>query len=118
LVDGWGARVRQEKVTKTGERCYDSRAFAVNGNAALNDNGPLQIAWPVDADTQAPVDSFDLLLATATRPTPDPESSDYPSPEVIAEAWRRTGKFEYFLENRKHGFHTFQDDEIMRNLER
>ena len=78
----------------------------------------MQIAWPVQVDTKIPVGSFDLLLATATRPTPDSESNDYPSPEQIAEAWRRTGKFQYFNENRKHGFHTFQDDEIIRNLER
>ena len=116
LIDGWAARVRQEKFTKTGERCYDSRTFAVKGNAALNDSGQLQIAWPVHADTQTPVNSFDLLLATATRPTPGPKSNDYPPPEAIAEAWRHTGKFQYFDENRKHGFHTFQDDEIIRNL--
>lgn len=51
-------------------------------------------------------------MATATRPTPVLATGDFPNAAVIAEAWNRTGNAEYFHMNPKHGFHTFQDQEI------
>ena len=116
LFDAWAARVAEEKHFRTKARCYDSQAYAVKGRAAISNSGELQIAWPVFADTGAAVDSFDLLLATATRPTPDRNTRDYPTAEQIAAAWRYTGNPQYFLENCKHGIHTFQDDEIRKHL--
>ena len=86
LFDAWAARVAEERYSRGKVRCY------------------------------AAVDSFDLLLATATKPTPDANTRDYPNAERIAAAWRSTSNPQYFLENRKHGFHTFQDDEIIKYL--
>jgi hypothetical protein len=116
LFDAWAVRVAEEKHYKTKARCYDSRPYTVKGNAAISDDGRLQIAWPARADTGTEVDSLDLLLATATRPTPDRSTQDYPAARQIADAWRGTGDPHYFLENRKHGFHTFEDDEIRKHL--
>jgi hypothetical protein len=116
LFDAWAARVAEERYSRGKVRCYDSQAYAVQGRAAISDGGLLQIAWPVFASTGAAVDSFDLLLATATKPTPDANTRDYPNAERIAAAWRSTSNPQYFLENRKHGFHTFQDDEIIKYL--
>jgi hypothetical protein len=116
LLDEWTARVAKEKHHKTQARFYDSQAYAVNGASAISDAGELQIEWPVRADTGAKVGSLDLLLATATKPTPDESTGDYPTARQIAAAWLKTGDPQYFLENRKHGFHTFQDDEIEKHL--
>ncbi len=117
LLDAWAVRVAEEKHRKTKARCYDSQAYAVKGNTAISDDGRLSIPWPVRSDTGTEIDSLDLLLATATRSTPDQSTQDYPAAGQIADAWRRTGDPHYFLENRKHGFHTFQDDEIRKHLE-
>jgi len=116
LFDAWAVRVAEEKHHRTKARCYDSYAYAVKGRAAISDGGKLQVAWPIRADTGTEVDSLDLLLATATKPTPDKRTQDYPTAEQIAAAWRKTGDPHYFVENRKHGFHTFQDDKIKKHL--
>jgi hypothetical protein len=112
LFDAWADRVAKERHHRTKARCYDSQAYAVKGVAAISDRGELQIEWPVRADTGAAVDSLDLLLATATKPTPDESTGDYPTAEQIADAWLKTRDPHYFVENRKHGFHTFQDKVI------
>jgi len=116
LLNAWADRVAQERHHRTRARCYDSQAHAVKGVAAINDGGLLQIEWPVRADTGAAVDSLDLLLATAIRPTPVEGAGDYPTARQIAAGWLRTGDPQYFLENRRHGFHTFQDEEIVTHL--
>jgi hypothetical protein len=115
LFEAWAARVAQEKHHTT-QPCYDSRAYAVKERAAMSDGGLLQIEWPVRADTGAAVDSLDLLLATATRPTPIEGTGDYPTARQVADAWLGTKDPQYFLENRRHGFRTFQDKEISAHL--
>jgi hypothetical protein len=115
LFDAWAVCVAKEKHRRTQERCYNSQAYAVKGRAAISDAGKLQIGWPV-RDTAAAVDSLDLLLATVTKPTPVESTKDYPTAKQVADAWRKMGNPQYFLENRKHGFHTFQDDEIQKHL--
>ena len=116
LLHEWAARVGKETHRKTQARFYDSLAYAVNGTAAISDAGELQIEWPGRADTGAKVGSLDILLATATKPTPEKSTGDYPTAEQIAAAWLKTGDPQYFVENRKHGFHTFQDDKIQKHL--
>lgn len=116
LFDEWRIRVAKEKHHKTQARCYDSQAYAVKGVAAISDAGELQIEWPVRAETGATVDSFDLLLATATKPTPAESTGDYPTAKQVADAWLKTRDPQYFVENRKNGFRTFQDEEIAVHL--
>jgi hypothetical protein len=54
----------------------------------------------------------DLLLATATQPTPDANTGNFPAVEAIAQAWNNMNEARYFRSSREHGFHTFQDAEI------
>jgi hypothetical protein len=105
LLDAWAERV-------AGKLAYDHRRFSVLGASAIDDRGILQIGWPDGADTGKPIESVDILLATATQPTPDPTTGDFPSAAEVARAWNEAGDASYFRENRKSGIHTFQDAEI------
>jgi hypothetical protein len=99
-------------------RSYDHRKYSVNGVSAITDRGMLKIAWPVPSDTGNAVTLIDLLLATATKPTPVQRTGDYPTAEQIAAKWTSTQDDQYFRENRNKGFHTFQDEEIAKHLKR
>jgi hypothetical protein len=111
LLARWAKRTVLEK-DRHGRPTYDSAPYTVKGMSAVSNRGLLQIAWPVGVENNTLVNSFDLLIATATQPTPDPTTGDFPKAEVIAEAWNSGGDAEYFRMNRKHGLHTFQDQEI------
>jgi hypothetical protein len=99
-----------------GAKNYDTQKYDVRGQSAINERGILQIPWPHRSDTGNALDEFDILLATATMPVPDPGTGDYVSAAMIAEAWNKTGDASYFHSNRKHGFLTFQDEEIASRL--
>jgi hypothetical protein len=62
--------------------------------------------------------SIDLVLATATKPTPVQHTGDYPTAQQIAAAWIATGIDQFFRENHNNGFYTFQDEEIAKYLDR
>ena len=103
IVNGWAARVREEPD-------YGS-ILQGEGEGILVDpaEGLLRIDWPKVGEATA---DFDLLLATAIKPTLDPLSG-YPSTSLIAEAWNKAGpNVEYFLNNRANGIRTFQDEQI------
>jgi hypothetical protein len=112
VLDGWARQVGQEFSGPSRERNYDSTAYSVKGRAAIDKRGLLQIPWPHCSTTDATLDGFDVLLATATKPTPDPATDDFPTVVDIATAWNARGDASYFHSNRKNGFHTFQDEEI------
>jgi hypothetical protein len=112
FLEQWTERVSQERDRRHGSRTYDSRRYEVRGMSAIGNNGVLEIPWPDRANDNQPLDSVDLLLATATRPTPDTKTGDFPAVEAIAQAWNNTNEAKYFRSNREHGFHTFQDAEI------
>jgi hypothetical protein len=82
------------------------------GASAIDERGILQIDWPDGPDTGKPIEGVDILLATATRPTPDLATGDLPSAAELARAWNEAGDASYFRQNRKSGIHTFQDEEI------
>jgi hypothetical protein len=105
LLDAWAEGVG-------GNLSYDHRPFSVLGASAIDERGILQIDWPDDLDTGKPIEGVDILLATATRPTPDPATGDFPSAAEVARAWNEAGDASYFRNNRKSGIHTFQDEEI------
>jgi hypothetical protein len=115
LSNKWTAQVSLER-DQHGRPTYDSRLYAIKGRSAINDRGLLQIPWPLRADTGMPFDACDLLLATATRPTPDPTTGDFPTAITIAEAWNSARTADYFHMNRKSGISTFQDEEIRSHL--
>lgn len=107
IANGWAARVREEP--DYGLIPQDE------GEGILVDpaEGILRIDWPKVGEAAA---DFDLLLATATKPTLDPPSG-YPSASLIADAWNKAGPHvEYFLKNSANGIRTFQDDQIRKLL--
>jgi len=97
-----------------GAKNYDTQKYDVRGQSAINERGILQIPWPHRSDTGNALGEFDILLVT--KPDPDPSARDFVSAAVIAEAWNKTGDASYFHSNRKHGFLTFQDEEIASRL--
>jgi len=113
ILNDWGKRARSEK-DDTGNPTYDSAAFEVNGKAGITNDGLLAVNWPTRADTGKPLDSFDLLLATATRPTC--VNGAYPDAKTLADAWNSARTAVYFWMNRRRGFWTFEDAEIERHL--
>jgi len=80
-------------------------------------SGVAQLGWPTDVESTEALRGFDLLLLTATEPTPT-KSTDYPSAQEVADAWRAdpNGHVSYFYNNRQNGITTFQDNEIQRIL--
>lgn len=112
LLDQWAERVSQERFGKVGQRSYDHRRYSVKGVSAITDRGELAIDWPNSADNGQQLAGFDLLLATATRPTPYGGTGDFAPVDVIAEAWNGVEDATYFHSNRANGFQTFQDGAI------
>jgi len=110
IFEEWVAKVSGER-GRRGLPTYDATHYRVKGRSAIDDHGILQIPWPAVANSEV-LDNFDLLLATATRPSPDRATGDYPAVAAIAGAWNKKGDADYFRMNRKFGFRTFQDDAI------
>jgi hypothetical protein len=95
-----------------GNLVNDHGRFSVLGASAIDERGILQVDWPNDPDTGKPVEGVEILLATATRPTPDLATGDFPSVAEVARAWNEAGDASYSRNNRQSGIHTFQDEEI------
>ena len=112
MIDEWDRRAAQECGGPSRARNYDPTAYSVKGRAAIDKRGFLQIPWPNCSTTDMPLAGFDVLLATVTKPTPDPATGDFPTAADIARAWNTSGDASYFHSNRKNGFHTFQDEDI------
>jgi hypothetical protein len=110
LLDGWAARVSKERY-RLDMSPYEPAKYCVTGKSAITDRGNLAIPWPSQLDGEE-LNCFDILLATATKPSPDPITGEYPTARQVAEAWKRTGEAGYFRANRQNGFHTFQDEAI------
>ena len=111
LLDGWAKRVSLEGN-------YDDKNYnEPDGRCLVDNRGILQIPWPDRTDGSGPL-PFDIVLATATTPTPDSETQDYHSASAVAQAWKsdKNGHDKYFWRNRQHGIHTFQDEEIAKQL--
>lgn len=75
----------------------------------INPDGSLAIPWP--HSEEAAELPFDILLATSTR-----QNTTELSARAIAEAWNLRDHREYFVNNRRSGIRTFQDDEINQHL--
>jgi len=72
--------------------------------------------WPTDDETNQPLNGFDLLLMTATKPTL--KSQQYETAKAIADAWRADKRDHvlYFHNNRHYGITTFEDEQILSAL--
>ncbi len=107
ILDAWRCRVK--------EKNYGGLESAEKEEPAVNQGGILSIPWPTCMDG-SPLEA-DALLATATKPTLC--NQKYPSPEQIADAWNTTRGREYicyFLNNKRVGITTFQDEKIEKYL--
>lgn len=86
----------------------------------LTDYGAMNINWSqaVDASCQSEIDNLDILFAACTKPKHESGENRYPTPEEIAcaENTKPPGSRDYFRNNRAHGIITFQDGDIMKNL--
>src|SRR5207247_10356955 len=112
LVPALAQKLSGQRVGWKGWRDYGPSNFRVRGPGGLGAGGRLQIPWPCRSGTGQALDGFDILLATATKPTPDRTTRDFVDTAAIAAAWNQVGDASYFHSNRKHGFETFQDREI------
>jgi len=100
------------QIAKQNERQFNIQ-HATDETALVNNEGVLQIPWPVKPDGQ-PLTEVDALLCTTNQPSLAP---DYADPFDIARAWLRSPENDYyFWENRKHGLKTFQDEEILDHI--
>ena len=96
---------------------YGNISHAKSEMSVINKGGFLQLPWPA-IKNQGKHLSLDIILATATNPTLDINTLAYPKAKVIAEAWKNDNRnyVNYYLENRIHGIHTFQDKTISNML--
>jgi len=86
---------------------FDYSQFCIIGEVPIIDaDGLLKIDWPPDTD------SFDFLLATPTVPNPRKPLT----PKAIAKKMIEANYSEYFDNNIAHNIRTFQDEEIMADL--
>ena len=100
----WTQRVQRKP-------CYGDMPHGLDEGPAVDKSGFLRIDWPETVNDS--LLEWDVLLATATRPTLD--NGEYPSSRDIAQAWQTTKgqrEVKYFRENRKNEIKTFQDAEI------
>jgi hypothetical protein len=111
ILDGWAERVSRQPH-------YGNIEQAPGEGVLVGERGILQIAWPTPVRDNSPL-PLDLLLATATRPTLTGDPPFYPTPEMIADAWRNgtQDNVRYFRNNVKNGICTFEDDTIRRRLD-
>lgn len=72
----------------------------------IDKNGFLKIDWTDE------MSEFDFLIATLTVPNPKSLLNE----QIIAEKINETGYDEYFLNNYNNGIKTFQDEEIIKRL--
>ncbi len=82
---------------------------------AIDLAGKLNIPWP-KLIGGAPVEDFEIILATATMPKP---IDNRPSAQQIAKCWidQIDGHERYFFENVRHGIRTHEDHEVWKAIE-
>ena len=106
LADGWKARIQLEGGYNPSDFRLDTE------KPCIDKNGKLKIRWPVAVDLKLKevVDSYDFLLATATKPTVYPSIKNHVT-KILTDKKR-----EYFLNNYKSGLTTYQDAAIIKKL--
>lgn len=101
----------QNMITETNE--FDNQHYKLNKESpCIKPNGTLNFQWisPVDSRLKDLLDSYDFLIATATRPT------NYPKINKLAKNVNADKSRHYFIENYKHGITTFQDIAVLNKL--
>lgn len=124
LAAGWGAVgamfrhgypdghvVRQGWIQDVSGAGYPTLPHAVSEQPPMAANGLLTFPWPRGQDG-VPLAQYDVLLATATKPTLT--RGHYPTSAAVARAWLRSaaGHERYFFTNVVSGIRTYQDVRI------
>jgi len=111
ISEGWARRVALAKP-------YGNILQTDAEGELMSRQGLLRIEWPrlVHDDSPLPLDT---LLATATQPTLTGTPRNYPTVEMIANAWRhdQADNVKYFRNNVRDGIRTFEDNAIAAALD-
>lgn len=106
LINSWS-----KKLNERGQ--LEHKQFKLgNESSCIDKNGKLSIGWPsaVDKREEKRLSSYDLIIATATKPT------KYPNVKELSENVSKDSKRYYFIENFKSGITTFQDVQILNKI--
>lgn len=101
----------KEEIAKEGT--LDISQFRIGREKpCINKHGMLNINWltPVDKRDTEKLNSYDLVIAAATKPT------KYPSIKELSEKVNTDDKRYYFINNFKSGITTFQDNQILNKI--
>jgi len=83
--------------------------------SVMDSKGFLTIRWPQKVKKQTDLDDFDVLISTVTLPTM--YKGRYPTTYQIANSMNKAEYYNYFLNNRKNGIITFQDERILKGIQ-
>ena len=84
--------------------------------SAIDSNGFLAIRWPKEVIPINKIGKYDFLIATVTAPTLI--KGKYPTAYQIADTMKKAKYYDYFCKNRKHEITTFQDEKILRRIQK
>jgi len=82
----------------------------------VDSKGFLTIRWPKEVIPKNKIGKFDFLIATVTAPKLI--NGKYPTAYQIADTMKEAKYYDYFCKNRKHGITTFQDEKILRRIQK
>lgn len=106
LITQWS-----EKISEQGT--LDISQFKIGREKpCIDKGGKLSLNWlsPVDKKDAEILDSYDLVIATATKPT------KYPSIKELSEKVKADTTRYYFIQNYKFGITTFQDIQVLNKV--
>jgi len=82
--------------------------------SVIDSNGLLKIKWPQKIKPNKNQDDLDFLISTVTVPSMN--KGRYPAIFQIANSMINYEYYTYFLNNRKNGIETFQDQKILKKI--
>jgi len=106
LIKSWNAKIAQEGT-------LDISQFKIGKErSCIDKSGQLNLSWllPVDKRDAEILDNYDIVIATATKPT------KYPSIRELSQKVKADTRRNYFIQNYKHGITTFQDIQVLNKL--
>lgn len=106
LIKSWNAKITQEGA-------LDISRFKIGRERpCIDKSGQLNLTWflPVDNRDAEILNSYDIVIATATKPT------KYPSIRELSQKVKADTTRYYFIQNYKHGITTFQDIQVLNKL--
>jgi hypothetical protein len=101
----------REKIKEQGR--LDISQFKIGKEKPCIDNdGKLNLNWlsPVDQRDAERLNSYDIVIATATKPT------NYPNIKELSEKVKADTQRYYFIQNYKFGITTFQDVKVLNKV--